>query len=187
MKKPQKPKVMLKVAGPRDEKLGRDTIMDRALAARYGAAYVHLAAFTIDVDRVRELEAPDLPFAWEVYLTECQLEQLMDTAVSDPKPMLEEMCLAILELPRPRAGEQGPFGSQLPFAIYTAVARKIVPPSLGQCFANWKKPPADLIEEVEAMASDPGLKGRLAKHCLTVQLSPPLAPPAREALELLAR
>lgn len=179
MKKP------LKVMEARDSKLGRSTIMDRALATRYGGPYVHLAAFAIDVDRVREREDEGLPFAWEVFLTEAQLAQLYDSASHDPTPMLEEMCLAILEQPQ-AAGSEGPLGSQLPFAIYTGVARKLLPASLGQCFHAWKKPPVDLIGDVNALAAEPGLLAKLARHCLAASLQPPLVMPVREALEKLA-
>lgn len=181
----QKPR-QLKLMGAREEKLGRPTIMDRALAQRYGASYVHLAAFAIDVDRVRERDEGDLPFAWEVYLTEAQLKRLLESADRDPAPMLEEMCLGILELPRPGPGTPAALGSQLPFAIYTAVARKILPASLGQCFIHWKKPPVDLIEDVSAMERDAGLLERLARHCLRVPIDPPLVGPVREALSAIA-
>jgi hypothetical protein len=180
----QKPR-QLKLMGARDEKLGRPTIMDRALAQRYGTQYVYLAAFAIDVDRVRAYDEEGLPFAWEVYLTEAQLKRLIESAPHDPVPMLEEMCLAIFELPRPRPGEQGPLGSQLPFAIYTAIARGILPAALGQCFASWKKPPVDLIDDVRAMEGDASLLPRLARHCLGADIQPPLIGPVREALTAL--
>lgn len=178
MRKPR----TLKVMGPSDAKLGRATIMDRALAQRYGAAYVHLAAFAIDVDRVRERDERDLPFAWEVYLTEAYLRHLVETAKHDPTPMIEDTCLAILELPRPRHGEAGALGSQLPFAIYTAVGRDILPASVGQCFASWAKPPADLIDEMASLDQQEGLLARLVDHCLRVEIDPPLVGPVREAL-----
>ncbi|HEX6243796.1 MAG TPA: hypothetical protein VFZ61_22935, partial [Polyangiales bacterium] len=61
-----KSKRPLRVVGTKESKLGSATIMDRALAQRYGAPYVHLAAFAIDVDRVHRLEdeRSTLPFAW---------------------------------------------------------------------------------------------------------------------------
>lgn len=175
----------LKVVGAADTKLGRPTIMDRALAHRYGAAYVHLAAFAIDVDRVHALEAAELPFAWEVFLTEVQLKHLFDTAKQDPTPMLEDVCLGILELPRPKHGQLAPLGSQLVFSIYTAVARGIAPARLGQCFASWKKPPADLIDELAKLDTLPNITERLAQHCLAAPIEPPLVQPVREALERL--
>jgi len=177
----------LKVVRPHDQKLGRATIMDRALAQRYGSTYVHLAAFAIDVDRVREQEQEPsaLPFAWEVYLTEAQLGVLVETARHDPTPMIEETCLGILEQPRSKREGAGPLGSQLPFAIYTAVARGILPARLGQCFASWTKPPVDLIEDVERLAKAEGMLARLVDHCLDARIEPPLIEPVRSALVAL--
>lgn len=182
----QKPP-QLKVVSSAEAKLGRPTIMDRALAARYGAAYVRLAAFAIDIDRVHQLDQPGLPFAWEVYLTEVQLERLVNTSRHDPMPMLEDMCLAILELPRPKGTHLAPLGSQLPFAVYTAVGRGVLPNKLGQCFAGWKKPPVDLIADVTALANEHALSARLARLCLEAPITPQLAPPTREALDEIAQ
>lgn len=176
----------LKVVAPKDTKLGRATIMDRALAQRYGADYVHLAAFAIDVDRVHQGVEHDLPFAWEVYLTELQLKRVVESAERDPTPMLEDMCLAVLELPRPRPGDAGALGGQLVFATYTALARGIVAPSLGHCFASWKKPPVELITELNELASEDGLAARLAGFCLRAPIDPPLVAPVREALSAIA-
>jgi hypothetical protein len=177
-----KPRRTLSVVSAKETKLGRPTIMDRALAHRYGAPYVHLAAFAIDVDRVHALEDESLPFGWEVYLTEVQLARFISSSNHDPVPLLEDTCLAIMELPRPKAGQLAAFGSQLVFAVYTAVARGIVPPQLGHCFASWKKPPADLIDEMAELANQEGLAQRLARHCLEAPIEPPLVAPVREAL-----
>src|SRR5687767_12121428 len=135
----------LNVITPKDTKLGRATIMDRALAQRYGAPYVHLAAFAIDVDRVyrSDPDAPGLPFGWEVLLTELRLNAYMDEAVNDPAAMLEEMCLAVMELPPPRGDEPGALGGQLPFAVYVGVAHGELPAVLGNCFHVWRRPPVD--------------------------------------------
>lgn len=181
MEKPRQ----LKVVGAGDNKLGRPTIMDRALAARWGAPYVHLAAFAIDIDRVHQLE-PSLPFGWEVYLTELQLARLTADATRDPTQMLEDVTLAVLDLPRPSGDELPPLGSQLPFAVYTAVGRGILPNKLGSCFQVWKKPPVDLLDDVNELARDEQLAARLARHCLAAPIHPPLAPPTREALEAIA-
>jgi len=181
----QKPR-QLKVVAPKDTKLGRPTIMERALAQRYGADYVHLAAFAIDIDRVHQASEHELPFAWEVFLTELQLRRYVDTARSDPTPMFEEMCLAILELPRPKAGQSAALGSQFAFAVYTALARGFVATSLGHCFASWRKPPVDLIDELNQLEKDSGLTARLVEHCLNAPLDPPLVPPVRDALTALA-
>jgi hypothetical protein len=175
----------LKLVDPKTTKLGRPTIMDRALAQRYGAAYVHLAAFAIDVDRVHR-ESPEssgLPFGWEVFLTEVRLLQLLDEASTDPAPMLEEMCLQVMDLPRGDA--LGALGAQLPFAVYTAVAHGHLPASLGECFRVWKKPPSELIDDVARLFATQGLSARLAAHCLRTPLHPPLAAPVRQTLEAL--
>jgi hypothetical protein len=174
----------LGLVDPRATKLGRPTIMDRALAQRYGAPYVHLAAFAIDVDRVhRDGPGSDaLPFAWEVFLTELRLRALLDEASADPAPMLEETCLQVMDLPRPAGQGLGALGAQLPFAVYTAVAHGHLPARLGQCFSAWKKPPVELIDEVAQLFSSPGLGAQLTAHCLSAPLTPPLAEPVRQAL-----
>ena len=181
----QKPR-QLKVVGANDSKLGQATIMDRALAHRYGAPYIHLAAFAIDIDRVNQRIGDQLPFAWEVWLTEFSLKRLMDSVKHDPTSMLEDTCLAILDLPRPKPGELGALGGQLAFALYTAVARGIVPARLGHCFAVWKKPPVELIDDVAALEQTEGLAAELARRCLEAPLDPPLVAPVRAALEELA-
>jgi hypothetical protein len=177
-------KKQLRVVRPQEQKLGRPTIMDRALAQRYGAPYVHLAAFAIDVDRVRELDPEDdtLPFGWEVWLTERYLEQLFETATRDPAPMIEDACLSVLELPRPRHGEPAPFGSQLPFAVYAGVTREKLPDTLAACFRTWKKPPRQLLEALAEADQREGLLSQLAQHCLRAPVEPPLVEPVRAAL-----
>ena len=158
--------------------------MDRALALRHGAPYVHLAAFAIDVDRVHRLDSdrPTQPFAWEVFLTEMRLVRFMDEATTDPSSLLEDMCLSVMDLPRPEVGSQGALGAQLPFAIYAGVAHDHLPTSLGNCFSSWKKPPTDLLSELDALAARPDLPATLAAHCLAARLEPPLAEPVRVAL-----
>jgi hypothetical protein len=172
----------LKVMGPADQKLGRATIMDRALAQRHGATYVHAAAFAIDVDRVRALEPDDsdLPFAWEVWLTESYLVRFLREPAH--VSVLEDLCMHVLDLPRPRGDEEPPFGSQLPFAVYAGVAHTLLPNALGNCFRSWKKPPVDLLQELEPLRKDATLLARLANHCLDADVDPPLVEPVREAL-----
>lgn len=172
----------LRVVGPQDAKLGQSTIMDRGLAQRYGAPYVHLAAFAIDIDRVHQLEdeRSSLPFAWEVFLTEMRLARFMDEAQVDPAPMFEDMCLAVMDLPRNQG--QGPLGAQLPFAMYVAVAHQHLPARVGTCFGAWKKPPVELIEDTAKLANQAGLLERLAAHCLGAALTPPLVEPVKQAL-----
>jgi hypothetical protein len=179
----------LKLVDPEATKLGRPTIMDRALAQRYGAPYVHLAAFAIDVDRVHHRQTPDsqaLPFAWEVFLTELRIVRLLDEVTSDPSPMLEEVCLQIMDLPARQPDPQGVLGAQLPFAVYTAVAHGHLPARLGHCFSVWKKPPAELIDAVARQFASDGLGARLAQHCLDAALEPPLTPPVRAELTAIA-
>lgn len=177
----------LRVAKPGDNKLGRATIMDRALAQRHGAPYVHLAAFAIDIDRVHrlDLESPAQPFAWEVFLTELRLARFMDEATTDPTQLFEDMCLSVMDLPRD-ADTQGVLGAQLPFAIYAGVAHEHLPSSLDSCFRVWKKPPTDLLSELAALAARPELPGVLARHCLEAKLEPPLAEPVKSALLAIA-
>lgn len=176
----------LKVVGPTDTKLGRATIMDRALALRYGTPYVHAAVFAIDIDRVREHEEKEevLPFGWEVYLTERYLAQFLG---AEPNVhLLEEMCLYVLDLPRPKGDGAPPLGSQLPFAMYAGVAHGVLPAALGDCFRAWKKPPVDLLEELEKFRTDTALLDQAVTYCLDAPLSPPLVAPVREALKKLA-
>ncbi len=164
--------------------------MDRGLAQRYGALYVHLAAFAIDVDRVRELDPEDgsLPFGWEVWLLEHYLRFLLEAGDSAPDKttaVLEDACLSVMDLPRPLPGRPAPFGSQLPFAIYAGVARGRLPESLGSCFRSWRKPPVDLLQELEAMDRTPTTRDALVRHCLGAPVEPALVPPVKAALEAL--
>jgi hypothetical protein len=178
----------LSVLSPADSKLGRPTIMDRALAQRYGADYVHLAAFAIDLDRLRAAHEtdPTLPFAWEVALTEHRLTRFLDEAPSDPSQLLEDLCLSVMDLPRPKEADAGPYGTQLPFAVYTGWARGVLPASLESCFAAWRKLPEDLYADVTEILEAPGRVQKLAARCLTLAVTPPLVEPVRAYLEQLA-
>jgi hypothetical protein len=175
----------LKLLAPRDTKLGRPTIMDRTLAQRHGTPYVHAAVFAIDIDRLREheQERDALPFGWEVYLTECYLARFF--AGDAHVPLLEDMCLHVLDMPRPTAEQAPPLGSQLPFAIYAGVAHNLLPPALGHCFRIWKRPPTDLLADLTELRKDPDLLARLVNFGLDATLEPALAPPVREALAKL--
>ncbi len=189
-------KKRLKVVEARSEKLGRPTIMDRALAHRYGTSYVYLAAFAIDVDRVHELDPEDgsLPFGWEVWLVERYLVKLFREAAPGPEAeaddapqglvqMVEHACLSVMDLPRVKPGQRAPFGSQLPFAIYAGVARKRLPNRLGDAFHAWKKPPLDLLDDLRAIDARPALGPQLVQHCLEAKVQPALIPPVVEALK----
>jgi hypothetical protein len=167
---------------PSQEKLGLTTIMDRALAARYGTAYVHLAAFAIDVDRVREhVEGYDdpRPFGWEVLLTE---HYLLERFGDGDRALLEDVVLSILD------GEPHALGGQLAFAVWDAIKRGALPDSLRIAFRSWRARPDELVKELAKLWVDaPRLVPQLAQGCLDVELDPPLAPPTREALEAMAR
>jgi hypothetical protein len=165
--------------------LGHATIMDRTLAAKYGAPYVHLVAFAIDVDRVFAAtpEYPPLPFGWEVRLTEAVILQSLSPADNEEHfSLLEDTCLSVLDYDK----GQAPLGSQLTFAAYSAVVRGALPRTLQPVFAAWRKPPRELAEEVAELAKDPKVIPTFAKHCLDIKLDPELVPPVREQLLLLA-
>ncbi len=161
--------------------------MDRALAARHGVPYVHLAVFAIDVDRVREATESDddpRPFAWEVFLTARYLAWRCDPKDETTRAMLEDATNAVLEL---RSSDEGVLGSQLPFAIWTLVAQGGWPRELEGWFRAWKKKPRALEKELSALLADAAAQERaLARFVLSVELDPPLAPPTREALESMA-
>jgi len=176
----------LKLMGARDQKLGMNTIMDRVLAQKYGAPYVHAAAFAIDIDRVAALSGDDprLPFGWEVLL----IDRYLCTFVA-PRPeaetLLDDLVLSVLDLTQ--EAHDPPFGAQLPFAVFTALSRGALPDALHSCFRSWKKPPLELAQDVAAWNADPALVTRLCDHCLQAELSPPLVEPVRQALTQLAR
>ncbi len=185
------PKKRLPTVEPADEGLGHDTIMDPGLASRWGVPYVHLAAFAIDLDRVRELVEDDeeeegaspWPFAFEVFLTEMHLLGAIDPDVPDHLQMLEDVCLGILDH---GPDDMPPLGSQIVFAVYDAVERGALPESLRSVFASWKEPPRELLEELEPLFERPDVEAAdLAMACLEIEMTPPLAPPTRAALEAM--
>lgn len=166
---------------PAQEKLGLPTIMDRALAAKHGAPYVHLAAFAIDVDRVREAVegyGDPRPFGWEVLLTEAYL---LARFGADAGALLEDAVLSILD------GEPDALGGQLAFAVWDALERGELPAELRRAFASWRARPKELSRALGELWPDaPRLVAELARGCLEAPLEPPLAPPTREALERMA-
>jgi len=167
---------------PAREKLGLTTVMDRALAARHGVPYVHLAAFAIDVDRIREhVEGYDdpRPFGWEVLLTE---HYLLERFGAEDRVLLEDAVLAILE------GEPEALGGQLAFAVWDAVVRGELPDDLRAAFKSWREQPDELVKDLASLwAEAPRLARELAEGCLAVELDPPLAPPTRLALEAMTQ
>jgi hypothetical protein len=174
---------------PSKEGLGRPTIMDRALAQQYGVPYVHLAVFAIDVDRAREcLEDDDadegLPMGWEVFLTERFLDVHLDATTEQGRALVEDVVLAIFDLP---PNDEPVFGSQLPFAVWHAVARRALPASLESAFRTWKAKPKELGLELDRLYATTDESTRaIARRCLDAPLSPPFAPPVRTFLEAMA-
>jgi len=169
-------------AGP--TKLGRPTIMDPALAARHGSDYVHLAAFAIDIDRVRDaiedLENPR-PFAWEVFLTErYMLERFAPNRRPEQLLLFEDVVIGVLE------GDVDALGSQIVFAIWDAIACERFPRRLTPAFASWEARPDELLQDLAVLfEEEEALVPRLAVLCLEAEIDPPLAPPTYEALEAM--
>ncbi len=166
------------------EGLGVQTIMDPALAARHGVPYVHLAAFAIDVDRVLELAGDEdsRPFGWEVFLTEVYMLSRFDPRRDEHRALIEDACLGLLE------SDPGDalLGAQLPFAVYDAVHRGVWPAELGEVFRGWRGRGARFAERLAPIWEHTDERARsLALSCLDAALSPPLAPPTREALEAI--
>lgn len=156
--------------------------MDRALAAQHGSAYVQLAAFAIDVDRVFVEDPAEarLAFGWEVFLTEAYLVASLDPRDDAQRVLLEDSCLAILEQP---PDEQG-YGSQLLFAVYDAIERGFFPEALRAMFKSWHNRPKQLRKALDALFDAPAeALEACSGHCLAARLDPPLAPPTRASLE----
>lgn len=170
----------LPVASQAKTGLGMPTIMDPALAAKYGAPYVQLAAFAIDVDRIYALdeENPTLPFGWEVFLTECFLIGRIKPKAGKAQPLLEDACLSILE----QEPDQQGYGSQLLFAVYDATEHGHYPQSLKGLFRSWSGRPRLLQKALTEMWKSPAATmARCAAHCLAETLQPPLSPPSHAA------
>ncbi len=165
--------------------LGLPTIMDRALAAAHGALYVHLAVFAIDIDRAYWLdpERNDLPFGWEVFLTECYVLGRIDASQAVQRDMLEAACSELME----ESPGEPPLGGQLVFAIYDAVQRGALPSELRALFAGWHAKPRELVHSIKKLWDDRDATiVSLAKACLAEEMEPPLAPPTRAVLEEMA-
>lgn len=160
------------------------TIMDRTLAAEHGSAYVQLAAFAIDVDRVfvEDHAEPQLPFGWEVFLTECYLVSHIDPHEAAQRVLLQDACLAILE----QTPEEQGYGSQLLFAVYDAIDRGLFPQALRVMFRSWHKKPRQLRKALDALFEiKVQMLAACAAHCLATALEPELAPLSRAALEAM--
>lgn len=166
---------------PAKEKLGLPTIMDRALAARHGADYVHLAVFAIDVDRVREAVegyGDPRPFGWEVLLTEAYL---LERFGAEARSLLEDAVLSILD------GEPDALGAQLVFSVWDAIERGELPGELRSAFKSWKARPKELVRDLAKLWPEASrLIPELSQGCLDARLDPPLAPPTIEALKKMS-
>jgi hypothetical protein len=174
----------LPLARPGQAQLEQPTIMNRLLAAQYGGAYVQLAVFAIDVDRafVEDSGEPELPFGWEVFVTECYLLSRIAREDAAQHTLLEDTCIAILEQ---EPDEQG-YGSQLLFAAYDAIERGFLPKELSSVFQSWRKRPKQLLSALSSLWAAPErMLARCAQHCLAQALDPPLAAPTRDALRAM--
>lgn len=160
--------------------------MDPALAGRYGVSYVHAVVFAIDVDRVRDARDgldDELPFAWEVFLTEAYLVAQLDADDETACSMIEDVCLSILE----RQTGELMLGAQLPFAVYDAVERGRWPQTMRRALRGWKARPKEMVQALAPLWRDERVQvRRLAQACLDTELSPPMAPPSLETLTLWA-
>lgn len=180
-----RPRASLPVATARHEKLGLGTIMDRELAAQHGVPYVHLAAFAIDTDRVRErfeevlVDEDQLPFGWEIFLTAQFIHAAFEPVHEGHRMLVEDAVQAVLD--RPASGE-APLGAQLPFAVYDLVRRGLWPEDALVLFGQWKKKPDVALDELEVLWADAVVAaGELAHACLQCDLEPPAAQPVQEA------
>jgi hypothetical protein len=169
-------------ATPGAERLGSPTIMERALAVKHGVPYVHLTVFAIDVDRVRvatEDQTDELPFGWEVFLTECYLLEEIDPQAEGTAALIEDILLGVLELPP----GQEVLGTQLPFAVWHAVRSQGWPSTLAHALSGWKARPEPLGKDLDALFSARDRRrAELARTCLAVSLSPGLAAPTEQVL-----
>lgn len=170
--------------------------MDRGLAVKHGATYVHLAAFAIDIDRVFAALAPDdeddiglidpaadeLPFGWEVFMTSARLHAL-DPSTPATLAMLEETCSFVLD----QAPDEQGYGSQLVFGVYDAVKRGALPQSLADIFRSWRARPKQLERALDQLWRDVATAlPAIATRCMSVTLDPPIAPPTRSTLQQMA-
>jgi len=164
--------------------LGQPTVMDRTLAAQYGVAYVHLMAFSIDVDRVYA-EAPAeglLPFGWEVFLCARYLQARVDSRSDRGRSLIEDSVLQILAAP---PGEPR-LGGVLAFAVYAGVERGLLDQGLKHAFSTWRSPSKQLRRALDGCFADGDLLPRVALHCLGTAMAPPLSPPSLASLQEMA-
>lgn len=175
----------LPLANPSQAGLGLPTIMDRDLAAAHGSAYVFLAAFAIDIDRVYWLDPEDtrLPFGWEVFLTEYFLLTWAQAQGERSHELLDAVCTPLLE----ETPGEPPLGGQVVFAVYDALARGALPETMRTLFTSWRHAPRELLQNLHALHETSVATAKLlAAHCLAADLQPPLAAPTRLSLEQIA-
>ena len=176
----------LKTFAAQQAGLGQPTIMDPAVAAAHGVAYVHMAVFAIDVDRVYWLD-PDnqqLPFGWEVFLTQWYLLTRLEPREPRHLDLIEAMCWPLVA----DAPGEPRLGGQVVFAVHDAVERGVLPKGLAKLFVGWRSRPRDLLQALSELRKNPVPQlTQLAEGCLNAELSPPLASPTREALVQLQR
>ncbi len=169
---------------PVREGIGTPTVMEPALADRFGVPYVHAVVYAIDTDRVRAHvddheprsgeEGGPWPFGWEVFLTGHRLAGLLD-AERDHE-LLEAMVGSAIE-----AGHA--LGSQLALSAFDLVERGEWPSAGRAWFARWRRQdPVKLSRSLDAFWADrAGWAERLAARCLACPLDPAAAPPTRSA------
>jgi hypothetical protein len=151
--------------------------MDRALAARFGVPYVHLAAFAIDVDRAYQVleDDPELPNGWELFLTLAYAKSRL--VAPEHEEMFRAVCDSIMTATEPA------LGSQLPFVVH-ALVRQGAFPDLAPLFSRWSKK-APHLDRIRDCGSESTL-AKIAARVLAAAIDPPLAPPTREALDQMA-
>lgn len=188
-----KKKRALSVVDPEKDGLGFPTIMDREVATKYGAQYVHLAAFAIDIDRIRDEVEQDegvdqaeieltWPFAFEVFLTEAWILDELDPASDEHLALLEDAVRSAMARGASDAGQV--FGAQLPFAIYDAMKRGALPKTLAYLFDGWKTEPRDLVADLAVLwQKGDEERARLARAASEITLEPPMAPPSKLKLD----
>lgn len=161
--------------------LGQATMMDRDLAAQHGVAYVHLAAFAIDVDRIYgATEDETLPLGWEVFLLLAYVLGRFAQESERDRLLLEDTASTLLA-----SGTGEPrLGACLAFALHEGTARELLDPSLKALFKRWRSPSKQLKKALDAQFADPtGALVAAATHCLETPLHPPLSPPTVASLQ----
>lgn len=181
------PSSSLPQVGRAPEALGAATVMKPELSRLYGSLYVRVAAFAIDVDRIREATDSPVepwPFGWEVFLTEYYLLATLEIETAGHHALVQDLVAGVL------AGPREALGSQIAFSVWNAIERGEWPTSLRSAFGRWKRagrPQRRWVKELQVFWNDADhWAASLAANCLRVQLEPPCSPPAQDALELLA-